>query len=185
MIGETAFLGGCPVIRPEGIYVEGRRVIALNPGNLGALERHNPVPPGKYWVDVFEQDSPTFYDWLAANRGSVRVESTESFPSNEGGPAREWYLFTVSAPVQWNGPGFPTIAGPAVTSSTDTTQRPDPEKDPLDKLDDWMNKKGGANYVVAAGAVAVVVAITGLVLYYVPRRTEPKQTTRYGATVPL
>lgn len=31
MINETAFLGECPIIRPEGIYYGGRRVIALDP----------------------------------------------------------------------------------------------------------------------------------------------------------
>jgi hypothetical protein len=29
MMNETVFLGGCPVIRPEGIYLNGRRVIRL------------------------------------------------------------------------------------------------------------------------------------------------------------
>lgn len=175
MIGETVFLGGCPVIRPEGIYVEGHRVVSLGGfGGLGALERHNPLPIGKYWVDVFEQDSANFYDWLAANKGAVQVTSTESFPSNGGGPAREWYLFKVSAPVSWNGPGFPTIAEPNVQSSSDTSQRPDPEKDPLDKLDDWMGRKGnGLNYALALGAVATVIVIGGVILYYAPRREQP------------
>jgi hypothetical protein len=36
MINETVFLGECPIIRPEGIYYGGRRVIALNP-NLSGL----------------------------------------------------------------------------------------------------------------------------------------------------
>jgi hypothetical protein len=31
MINETVFLGGCPVIRPEGIYLDGHRVISLDP----------------------------------------------------------------------------------------------------------------------------------------------------------
>ena len=179
MIGnETVFLGGCPVVRPEGIYVGGRRVIST-PGNLGALERHNPVPPGKYWVDVFEQDSSAFYDWLAANRAAVHVDATESFPSNDGGPAREWYLFTVGSPVQWKGPGFPTIAEPNVTSSADTAQRPDPEKDPLDKLDDWMHEKNGSNYVVALGAVAAVVVVAGILFYVIPRRREEPPRPSY------
>jgi len=38
-MNETVFLGGCPVIRPEGIYLDGRRVIALDPtvGTSGFL----------------------------------------------------------------------------------------------------------------------------------------------------
>lgn len=36
MMNEAVFLGGCPVIRPEGIYYEGRRVIRLGlQGNVG------------------------------------------------------------------------------------------------------------------------------------------------------
>jgi len=30
-MNETVFLGGCPVIKPEGIYLDGRRVIRLDP----------------------------------------------------------------------------------------------------------------------------------------------------------
>jgi hypothetical protein len=35
MINETLSLGECPIIRPEGIYYGGRRVIALDPGLSG------------------------------------------------------------------------------------------------------------------------------------------------------
>ncbi len=35
MIGETVFLGACPVIRPEGIYLNGRRVIRIGLHGVG------------------------------------------------------------------------------------------------------------------------------------------------------
>jgi hypothetical protein len=35
MMHENLFLGECPIIRPEGIYYGGRKVIALNPGLQG------------------------------------------------------------------------------------------------------------------------------------------------------
>jgi len=35
MMNETIFLGGCPVIRPEGIYLDGRRVIRLGLNDVG------------------------------------------------------------------------------------------------------------------------------------------------------
>lgn len=35
MMHESVFLGGCPVIRPEGIYIEGRKVIALSGVGVG------------------------------------------------------------------------------------------------------------------------------------------------------
>jgi hypothetical protein len=34
-MNETVFLGGCPVIRPEGIYLDGHRVIALGLHGVG------------------------------------------------------------------------------------------------------------------------------------------------------
>lgn len=34
---ELVFLGGCPVVKPEGIYLEGRRVIRLGMSGSGAL----------------------------------------------------------------------------------------------------------------------------------------------------
>lgn len=37
MINETAFLGECPIIRPEGIYYGGRRVISLDPSLSSGL----------------------------------------------------------------------------------------------------------------------------------------------------
>jgi hypothetical protein len=175
MTNETVFLGGCPVVRPEGIYLDGRRVISLG---LGAIERRNPLPVGKYWVDVFEKDQAAFRAWLTANRGSVQAQTTESFPANEGGPARDWYLFSVTAPVTWNGPGFPTIAGPGVQTSADTAERPQPEKDPTDKLSDYLKKladdaEKAKNTILWVGAIAVVVVGGVLIAYYAPRRTPP------------
>lgn len=35
MMNETVFLGGCPVIRPEGIYIDGRRVIRIGMAGVG------------------------------------------------------------------------------------------------------------------------------------------------------
>lgn len=34
-MNETVFLGGCPVIKPEGIYLDGRRVIRLGLSGVG------------------------------------------------------------------------------------------------------------------------------------------------------
>lgn len=96
---------------------------------VGAVQRANPLPAGRYWVDVFETDSPDFSSWLGANRSTVSIVSTEHFDANAGGPARDWVLFQVSAPTPWNGPGFPTIADASVTSSSDTAQRPPPAPD--------------------------------------------------------
>ena len=133
-----------------------------------ALERRNPVPAGRYWVDVFDQTSThpatkgqntqtAFRDWLRRNAATVKIDSTQSFDTK---PARDFYIFRVTAPTLWEGPGFPEVAPAAVQSSADTVQRPDPEKDPLDQLGDALDDVGGATssliLAVAVGAGALL-----------------------------
>jgi hypothetical protein len=172
MMSETVFLGECPVIKPEGIYFGGRRVIRLG---LSAVERTNPLPVGKYWVDVFEPQESAFLDWLRRNKTNVAVTSTESFDAAGDYPARVWRLFEVNAPVPWEGPGLPTIAGPNVKSSADTSDRPPPTKDPLDKLSDYGTnvEKTAKTILWVAGGVAAVVVTGVLVVRYMPRQSTP------------
>ena len=133
-----------------------------------ALERRNPVPPGRYWVDVFDQVSThpathgqntqtAFRDWLRRNAATVQSESTQSFDTE---PPRDFYIFRVLAPTLWEGPGFPEVAPASVQSSADTAQRPDPEKDPLDQLGDALGSAGSQAsalvFAVAVGAGALV-----------------------------
>lgn len=87
-------------------------------------ERRNPLPAGKYWVDVFEPDWAMFQDWVSRNTGIMKVLTTQEFDSE---PKRIWYLFQVTGgksgeflPI-WDGPGFPTIADSSINSSEDTS----------------------------------------------------------------
>lgn len=180
LIGEEAFLGACPVINDTGIYVDGHRVIrfgGVGSVGVGALERRNPVPPGKYWFDTFETIEPNeafFQDWLRRNKGNVAVLTTETFPENAGGPARTWRLFEVRAPVNWEPKGFPTIAAPGTETSEDTGQRPDPEMDPIDKLTEFY---GGGTAKTAFWVIGAVVAVVigGVIVakLIVPQRAAP------------
>jgi hypothetical protein len=63
---------------------------------------------------------PQFQAWLRAVGAKVFVRTTESFSTN---PPRDWYLFEVREPVNWDAVsfGFPTIAPASVQSSADTT----------------------------------------------------------------
>lgn len=90
-----------------------------------AVERSNPLPPGRYWVDVSPDDRGAFDGWLQANRGTVVVRST----SQDGSSDWQWILFDVTAPAMafWNGPGYPTIADPSVTTESQVKQVPMPE----------------------------------------------------------
>lgn len=178
MLNETLSFGGvgeCPIVRPEGIYYGGRKVISLG---VGAIERTNPLPVGKYWVDVFDPQEVAFRAWLQKNKANVAVTTTESFDPVGDYPGRVWRLFEVNAPVMWEGPGFPTIAGPGVNTSADTSDRPPPEKDPTDKLADYLKKLAddadkAKNTIFWVGAIVAVVAVGGAVIYYMPRRQAP------------
>lgn len=173
MMNEQVFLGECPIVRPEGIYYGGRKVISLG---VGAIERTNPLPVGKYWVDVFAPQEVAFQGWLQKNKANVIVTSTESFDAVGDYPSRNWRLFEVNAPVMWEGPGFPTIAGPNVKSSTDTADRPAPEPDVIDKLKGLGGDAASSvkTAMIVGGMVLVVVAGVLVAYYAPPRRQEPK-----------
>lgn len=168
MMNETLSfgVGACPVIRPEGIYLNGVRVIRLGMADgdigVGALERRNPLPPGRYWIDLFEKDSPAWLAWRARN--NVKIEVTEHFSSD---PVRDFIIFRVDAPVPWEGPGFPTIAPASVQSSSDTLDRPPPEKDPLDKLTDFVTSPA----VKVAGSLLGIVVGGALIVYIISNST--------------
>jgi hypothetical protein len=112
-----------------------------------AMQRKNPVPPGRYWVDQFNSVGPynsatpqdgigRFERWLSQNKDKVRLVRREKFNSLFAGKERAWYLFDVVAPVVWEkGWGFPTIvqagatpsAPMTVQTSEDTVQKPPEE----------------------------------------------------------
>lgn len=153
----------------ERVFLGGRPAIGFG---LGAIERRNPLPAGSYWVDVFAQDLPAFQSWLSANSGSVRVTSTEHFDSD---PPRDWFAFTVTSPVQWNGPGLPTISQ-GETTSAETSQRPPPPPDVTTQITESLQGASNiAKWIGVAAAVTVVVVGGALIVYYVPRRKPAQQ----------
>lgn len=139
------------------------------------LQRQNPLPIGRYWQDIFASKWPSFHQWLKDNASKIHVEVTESTAKtagdvldSDGNEAREFVIFTVKSPVTWDQKswGFPTVATPDVKSSRDTVQRPDPEKDPLDKLADAVGDVPFSLFgtiaktiVVGTGVVVAVLAI--------------------------
>lgn len=140
-----------------------------------AVERRNPLPPGRYWVDVFDRvalsgpfagtnEQQSFREWLKAFSFTLHVEATETHDSD---PPRDWYLFRVEQPTPWLGPGFPTIATPDVKSSADTVQRPDPEKDPLDS---GLFDTGARGLLLIGGLLAAGLVLTNVNLLVSKRR---------------
>lgn len=116
-----------------------------------AIERRNPVPPGKYWVDVFEPHIADFRTWLSSNSESVSVDKTENYLADGDNPAHNWYLFTVHTDIKWEGPGLPTIADENVHASTDTSEKPPPEPSGLETIEAGIEKAG--NFLIIGALV--------------------------------
>ena len=99
------------------------------------MMRENPLPIGDYWVDVFAKDWTKFGAWLSAHEDTVQVMSTESTWANnsdppidaQGGMARNCYVFHVSAPTKWEGPGFPHIGAEVIMNAVGA-DIPEPSK---------------------------------------------------------
>lgn len=96
------------------------------------------IPPGRYWLDTFDDLKGTrtqFMKWLT-QKPEVRVETTQE--DSESNPRRLFTIFTIPANASNYGVagvwfptvalGFPTIAPAAgktaVTQSDDTVQKP-------------------------------------------------------------
>lgn len=126
-----------------------------------AVERRDPVPPGRYWVYLDKEEIPTWAKWLEQFPGSVRVIATEVQAITPHGviwaikpdleiiktAVGEWILFDVLRPVPWVGFGFPTIVtDPNVKGTSDVMTAPVPE-DSVDRIKNLV-LLGGAIYIV-------------------------------------
>lgn len=133
-----------------------------------ALQRQNPLPPGRYWQDIFHNQLPAFQDWLVRNRASVRAVATEDKGIDFlSGYHIIWYLFEVTAPTRWEGPGIPTIADAGVQSSQDTVQKPTVQ-DPVETLAQWTSGAGSTLSTI------LVLGVVGAGAYLAIKMTRKK-----------
>ena len=121
------------------------------------LERRRPLPVGRYWADVFPQNRPAWSAWIdmQTKSGNARIESTSHDEGSGGAPEHDWVLWTTSVETIWPDDvmGFaPNVAGAEVTQSSDTVQRPDPEKPTSDKIGETLKDivMGGALFIGGA-----------------------------------
>lgn len=104
-----------------------------------AVERRDPVPPGRYWVFILPDEEETWARWVQAHANTVQVVGVErkeklepyvpaifatrpdmSIIMVDGGA---WVLFDILAPTPWVGLGFPTIESTgSVTQSSQVEQ---------------------------------------------------------------
>lgn len=84
-----------------------------------AVERRDPLPPGRYSFNVWHgDDKPKWDAWIRSNSNTVRTVSIEP------GAANDWVMFDVLAPTKWVGLGFPDIVTQNVKSQADQIQAP-------------------------------------------------------------
>lgn len=103
------------------------------------LQRQNPLPIGRYWVDVFDSNARRgagildFSAWIARNADKIVVENTHDYTPLKTGAKGRWYLFSVVADgAKWDTAfGYPTITqseshpnAPKIEKQEDTGKRP-------------------------------------------------------------
>jgi hypothetical protein len=131
---------------------------------LGVLMRTNPLPAGRYWLDVFGDNRDKMSTWLKTNAASLQVEDTESFEATTDFPARDFYIFSVKSPAPWDAVtfGYPTVADSSVKSSNDTVQKPQVESSTqiLQSAADTVTKIAFWSAVAIAGVLVLKTADT-------------------------
>lgn len=88
-----------------------------------AVERSNPLPVGRYWVDIPPSDTLSFNIWKQTHRDLVKVRAVST-----GANGWEWHLFDVLSPVLWGPWGFPNIADEGVDGPEDVYKVPHVEQ---------------------------------------------------------
>ena len=105
------------------------------------IERRNPLPKGRYWVDIIDRKGEVlaFEFWLIKNAAKLKLlkredKGTTTFSTDYSGIRYSFFLFDVLEPVEWprnKGWGFPSIAqsefqptAPKIEKSEDTGVRP-------------------------------------------------------------
>jgi hypothetical protein len=131
------------------------------------LERRRPLPPGRYWAYIYPQNRAEWDAWITVQRkeGHAAIEWSEHFDPVGDSPSHDFVIWTTSDETVWPDEllGFiPNVAGPEITSSQSTMQRPPAdETDPLGKIEDIGRQIG--NTIVTVGSVAIgVVALVAI-----------------------
>ena len=134
-----------------------------------AIERRNPLPRGRYWVDIIDRKGEVlaFEIWLMKNADKLKLlkredKGTTTFSTDYSGVRYSFFLFDVLEPVKWprdKGFGFPSIAqsefqpqAPKIEKSEDTGVRP--------------KVPGPFDMLAKALGDAKTLAIIGLALYF-------------------
>lgn len=133
-----------------------------------AIERRRPLPAGRYWLDVFDEDRAAWETWSTAmkNVGRLKITHTESFPEIGDSKAHDFIIFETDAEtIGWPEEVGPlSVAGPNIQSSADTVDRPEPMPEVIDQIATTTGSivsTGKTIFTVGLG-VAVVAALVAI-----------------------
>jgi hypothetical protein len=135
------------------------------------IERHRPLPAGRYWLDVFPPNAGQWDLWTSSMRRMdpphVNVEVTEHFSGVDGAADHDFVIFSTdfdNVAYQAAGLPSPTIAGPEIQTSDDTVSKPPPPLSIADQLQQAASSLGTGAKVGMGLGVAIVVTIAGVAL---------------------
>ncbi len=107
------------------------------------IERRDPIPAGRYWVDLVGKEAGISFDIWRRMYPSISVEETEGDTTVD--PFQAFVIFTLSKPTErWSktpGLGYPNTAGPEIHSKADAYRVPVVEN-PLDALVSMLQQPG-------------------------------------------
>jgi hypothetical protein len=122
-----------------------------------AMVRKNPLPAGRYWIDIPRGSQDIWDLWLKKNADVVHVEKKESDSWLKTSITN--YIFTVDEPTIWpRGVGFPNTAGAEVKKKADVVQRPPPPTaaDVVKDIAQTASEAATQAYILAAIVVVAV-----------------------------
>jgi hypothetical protein len=112
------------------------------------------LPPGFYWVNVIDSVAQSREQWdkfVERNRGTVHVRKTKQLGDGIG--IGDWYLFEVTIPTAWIGPGFPNSATSETTDAVIST------KPPPEAWQDYLPEVPSMGSVVAPLVIALGIGL--------------------------
>lgn len=117
-----------------------------------AIERRDPVPPGRYWVFLKPGEIPAWQSW--SREHGVLTRLTERM-GDEG----HHVVFDVVRPTPWIGFGLPTIAEPGSLPTTQQIiQAPAPEPGLAERLErGFSGAASDAKNLVFAGVLGWII----------------------------
>lgn len=136
------------------------------------IQRQNPVPPGRYWIDIPQEKFKAWDDLVERNKGALQIDHHETtFRDIDNDPLKgidEWFIFFVTAPISWPAELPPPNTAPDwVAKRSDVYQRPeDARKRRLETTAEAARQAAEEASQWAREQLWPLVVIGGLIYYF-------------------